>query len=142
MVKSINIITIAPIITLVTAPNASTRFAAATRSTPAPSAFPRSISRCGSQSDVWALGIVLLELLLQRFPYSLADADDGVDYLDLLDSISSQEARSRRGFACLLSRDLLSRDADALQVPIPSREEAPHATDACLSFLQVVMPWL
>jgi hypothetical protein len=40
---------------------------------------------------VWALGIILLELLLQRFPYTIPAADDGVDYLDLLDSISSLE---------------------------------------------------
>ncbi len=85
---------------------------------------------------MWALGIVLLELLLQRFPYTLADADDGVDYLDLLDSISSQEVCPCRDFACLLTRD-----SGVLQVPIPSQEEAPHATAACLSFLQVVMRW-
>jgi hypothetical protein len=51
----------------------------------------RNTSTALLQSDVWALGIVLLELLLGRFPYALAHADDGGDYLDLLDSIASQE---------------------------------------------------
>ena len=45
------------------------------------------------QSDIWATGIIILELVLRRFPYALADLDDGGDYLDLLDSIASNEVK-------------------------------------------------